>query len=103
MSTITKLLLGLLGVILLSLACRSCHHVGIESKLKDKVSATLTSPDFQNVNASFTGSNGVLTGTVPSKEAATKALADAQVAVGGLFPITSQLTVGGGLPTSTTL
>lgn len=95
MSNLMKLLLGLLGVLILSFLCTSCHHSAIEAKLQRAVSANLQSPEFTGVTPVFDGAVGTLTGSVPTKTAADAALAAAQHAAGFLFPIKNNLSIAG--------
>lgn len=98
MSNLMKLLLGLLGVLILSFLCTSCHHSAIEAKLQKTVLSSLQAPEFTGVIPKFDGAIGTLTGTVPNQEAADAALATARNAAGFLFPIKNDLTIGGASP-----
>lgn len=105
MSNLTKLLLGLLGVFILSLICTSCHHQQIEGKLQDAVMTRLSSnPDYKNIQVKFNGAQGTLIGAVGSPEIGNQALAEARDAVGFLFPVSSNYDdAGGGATTNLTI
>lgn len=92
MSNTLKILIGLLATLLLAFLCSSCHHTSIETKLKAAVQSQL-STEFADIDVSFSGANGTLSGTVSSEEERQKVLAAAQNAAGFLFPIKADLKI----------